>query len=185
MKASKPVMLYFSSAPVRPDSIDQEQYEKLKKFKEECKSKGLIDTYESLSEFKEKLTRQLTLTIYKSDYFKLSYENIEYQESKNDDKKNTQTQKALQLSKEARELLIEASRDKDGIVMKLSVFGGMYVQTNGKKLNEQGNPRSEATWEAAVNELCEAGYLQDVGYKGEIFKLTHEGYRYADFLLLG
>lgn len=60
MKKDKKVMLYFSSAPVVPDSIDFDQYQKLKVFKEECQQKGLYDSYSSLEEFEEKLYNHLT-----------------------------------------------------------------------------------------------------------------------------
>ncbi|MDE3088728.1 MAG: DUF4062 domain-containing protein, partial [Chloroflexota bacterium] len=40
IKAGKQVMLYFSDAPVRPDSVDNDQYTELKKFKDSCKARG-------------------------------------------------------------------------------------------------------------------------------------------------
>ena len=39
LNADKPAMIYFSSAPVHPDSIDNGQYSALKAFKESCKQK--------------------------------------------------------------------------------------------------------------------------------------------------
>lgn len=59
-KAGKPVMLYFSSVPVVPDSVDHEQYKKLIDFKIKCQDQGLIDKYDSISELREKLFRHLT-----------------------------------------------------------------------------------------------------------------------------
>ena len=82
----------------------------------------------------------------------------------------------------AQDLLIEASRDKNGLVMKIKTLDGLIVQTNGKQFNDQGNPRSEAEAEAIIDELCGMGYLKSEGYKGELFKVTHEGYRVADSL---
>jgi hypothetical protein len=38
----KPVMLYFSNAPVVPDSIDQSQYEQLKQFKKWAAGEGIV-----------------------------------------------------------------------------------------------------------------------------------------------
>jgi hypothetical protein len=35
----KPALIYFSSTPVRPESVDEEQYKMLKEFKEECKKR--------------------------------------------------------------------------------------------------------------------------------------------------
>lgn len=61
MEQNKKVMLYFSNKPVMPDSIDYEQYQRLKDFKTECQSKGLYDTYDSSELLKEKVTNHLTL----------------------------------------------------------------------------------------------------------------------------
>lgn len=61
--AGKPVMLYFSSIPVVPDSIEKEQYERLKNFKEKCMKNGLVDNYDSISELREKIIIHLTFKI--------------------------------------------------------------------------------------------------------------------------
>tara|TARA_R110002073_G_scaffold177188_12_gene335186 strand:- start:18527 stop:19411 length:885 start_codon:yes stop_codon:yes gene_type:complete len=63
LNADKPAMIYFSSTPVRPDSVDEAQYSALKEFKQECFEKGLVESYESLTEFRDKFSRQLTQTI--------------------------------------------------------------------------------------------------------------------------
>lgn len=55
----KPVLLYFSSRPVVADSINSEQYQYLKTFREKCMSEGLVATYNSVSEFRETLLRHL------------------------------------------------------------------------------------------------------------------------------
>jgi hypothetical protein len=61
--AGKQAMIYFSSAPVRPDTIDADQYEALKSFKAECFQKYLVATYESLAEYRQKLAGHLALTV--------------------------------------------------------------------------------------------------------------------------
>jgi serine/threonine protein kinase len=96
--------------------------------------------------------------------------------------RETQQIQIPELSSEAKELLIEASKDSDGQVLKVRVMGGMIIQTHGKQFVERGNPRSEAAWEAAVDKLCVYGLLQERGYKGEVFAITNEGYRVADML---
>lgn len=60
MNSNKKVMLYFSSAPVRLDSVDLEQYERLKSFKKDCQQKGIYHEYSSLEELEEKLFNHLT-----------------------------------------------------------------------------------------------------------------------------
>src|SRR5205814_8286775 len=66
LKAGKPAMIYFSSAPVRPESVDQKQYKALLQFKEKCLKRGLIETYDSLSGFRDKVSRQLAHTVLRS-----------------------------------------------------------------------------------------------------------------------
>jgi hypothetical protein len=63
LKARKPAMIYFSSVPAVAESIDQEQHLALLKFKDELRSRGLFETYDSIGEFKEKLTRQIAQTV--------------------------------------------------------------------------------------------------------------------------
>ncbi|MCR5879153.1 DUF4062 domain-containing protein [Phenylobacterium sp. J367] len=62
-KAGKPVMLYFSRIPVDPETIDLEQVEKLKKFKKNTYPQGLVESYKSLTDFREKISRQLELKV--------------------------------------------------------------------------------------------------------------------------
>jgi len=64
-KAGKPVMIYFSSVPVVQSSIDRKQYEKLMKFMDECLKQGLVERYDSIPDFREKLSRQLASKILK------------------------------------------------------------------------------------------------------------------------
>jgi len=56
------------------------------------------------------------------------------------------------------------------------------VSTNGKALNESRNPRSQARWKAAVQELVALRLLQPLGEKGEVFEITAAGYEAADHI---
>ncbi len=61
--AGKPIMLYFSSVDVDPDSIDLDQIAKLKHFKAKTYPKGLVESYKKTNEFRDKFTWQLELKI--------------------------------------------------------------------------------------------------------------------------
>jgi hypothetical protein len=61
--AGKPVMLYFSRAKVNMQSVDLQEHERLMDFKTKLQPKALIGDYGSLSEFREKFRRQLSLRI--------------------------------------------------------------------------------------------------------------------------
>lgn len=174
MKSGKPAMIYFSSAPVRLDSVDDEQYKALQDFRRECEGKGLIETYETISEFRDKFTRQLAQTILRS------FASIK---TSSTDLHSPQIAEQIpELSEEAKHLLVEASEDQSGIIMKVLTMGGTLLQTNGKEFIEQGNPRSEAKWEAALKQLVSHSLIEDRGYKGEIFVLTDNGFHVADLI---
>ncbi len=62
-KVGKPVLLYFSSVPVVPDSVDAEQYKRLRDFKEKCRGEGIVFDYDSIGDLREKLPGHITKTI--------------------------------------------------------------------------------------------------------------------------
>jgi hypothetical protein len=57
--AGKPVMLYFSEAKIRPQSIELDQYTRLMEFKGTLSPNALIETYSTVLEFRDKLRMQL------------------------------------------------------------------------------------------------------------------------------
>ena len=63
VKADKPVMLYFSQSPVEPDKLDIDQFTSLKEFKDKMRLQGLTETYNGLTDFRQKFTRQLALNL--------------------------------------------------------------------------------------------------------------------------
>mgnify|MGYP000857572955 FL=1 len=52
-KTGKPVMIYFSSAQVKPDEIDSKQYDELKMFKKTIEKRGFFKEYKNVDNFKE------------------------------------------------------------------------------------------------------------------------------------
>jgi hypothetical protein len=173
--AGKPAMIYFSSAPVHPDSVDNEQYRALREFKAECRRRGLVEEYESISEFREKFARQLAQTVIR---------HFVTQEPNADAAAGGIAQRpgVPVLSEAARELLVEASQDAHGVVLRVETMGGSQVETNGRNLVEPGNARSAAKWRGAIDELQALGLLEDRTHRGELFNITDAGYRTADVL---
>ena len=74
-----------------------------------------------------------------------------------------------QLAEEAKILLAEAINDK-GMIIKPNTMDGFL------------NPRSEARWEGALNDLLDLGLVENLGGRGEMFKVTREGFEVADSL---
>ncbi len=180
LKAGKPAMLYFSSEPVRPDSVDAKQYARLKAFKAQCEGKGLIADYDDPAQFSDKLRCHLVHTVFENEYLKGKRSETGAIAAPHESPEPAPEQ---DLSKEARHLLLEAVKDPHGSIMKIRTLGGLIVQTNNKNMVTSPNDgRCEALWEAAVNELLENDLIADLSYKGEVFHVTHSGYELADFL---
>jgi hypothetical protein len=177
LKAGKPTMLYFSSVPVHLDSVDNEQYAGLKAFKESCKSRGILESYTDLNDFRNKFYRQLQLKINQEDYFK---KNLAAQD--NLFVSEMQIPNIPNLSREAQILLKEASQDPHGTLLHLATFGGTHVQTNKKSFGGTGDARNRAIWESALEELENESLIKAKGYKREVFEITRRGYEIAELV---
>lgn len=175
IKTGRPTMLYFSSAPVLPDSVDADQYRRLKEFKLSCQSRGLYEPYGDVQDFRTKLYRQLQLKVNRDAYFRTAAEPTGPPTILELEPRPT-------LSKEAAFLLKECVADPAGQLLQLSHLSGYVLQVRGKNLIEDNNERSRAIWTAALEELENDDLLAAVGSKRNIFKVTRKGYEIADQL---
>ena len=170
LKAGKPAMVYFSSTPIAPDSVDAEQYENLKEFKSWCSEKGLYETYDSPEEFERKFSDQMQIMLSSNPYLT---------ELLGDPENTTAQPVTPDLSQEAK-ILLQKAAEKDGMIMKLRMMGGQIIQTGNESF--QGDNRQQAKWERGLRDLLKAGYVVGRGHKGEVFELTADGYDLADRL---
>lgn len=176
IKTGKPTMLYFSNQPVVPESLNQEQYEKVQSFKESCQERGLYEEYSSIEDFQKKLFEHIQIKINTDSIF-----NVE-QSIKVKNFESPAQKIAKELSKEAKRLLQEANNDPHGNILNISSLDGKSIQANGKNLNSENTPRSRAKWESALKELEEMQLVESANYKREVFKVTQLGFEVADSL---
>jgi hypothetical protein len=186
----KPAMIYFSSAPVRPDSVDEEQYRALRQFRESCRQRGLVEEYESVAEFREKFSRHLAQTVIQHFPPGAQPEPVGGESTvpvRSGEPSLTDQERAHigNLSDEARRLVREAALDANGTVLMVETFGGVSVETNGQDFVDRGNARSEARWRSVIRELTQNGFLEQRDRDGQVFSITDEGYRAADLLTRG
>ena len=85
-------------------------------------------------------------------------------------------------SYEDRSILQEAVRG-DGLISLTRTFGGKSITTNGKAMIPDEKSRTVARWVGGLEELAQLGYIRNLGYKGEVFEVTREGYEAADEIL--
>ncbi|MDY0300311.1 MAG: hypothetical protein RBQ99_01870 [Trichlorobacter sp.] len=176
--SGRPAMLYFSSQPVAMDTVDLDQVQRLKEFKQSCQSRGLYEGYDSHAEFKEKFYRHLQLKLNEHSLFQVggvSLDDTTIVESRT---------KIPKLSQEARVLLKEASQDDGGTILHARYIGGTAIQTNGKNLIPSNDRREVAKWEDALEQLRSYDLVLDRGYKGEVFEITNLGYQVAEMIAL-
>lgn len=190
LAAGRPAMLYFSSAPINPESIDFEQYQHLKAFRTSCQSRGVYDTYADLTDFRQKFARALAITMNGDRFDTPAVDAHDSAASgvagasaaRAAPQKRSPTELGQTLSTEAQRLLRTAATDGDGIVALFRFGGGAAVQSGSETFNEEQSARSLAIWEGAIEELETVGLLKAGSDAREIFHLTRLGYETADTL---
>ena len=85
------------------------------------------------------------------------------------------------LSEEAKTILREATK-ADCFIDYIRTLRSTRIQVSGKVMNQDRKPRTLARWEGGLEELQRRRYIKDIGHKGEVFKVTKEGYDAADAL---
>lgn len=185
----KHVMIYHSAAPAVPTAIDPQQFENLRAFIKEMQPKGLLWQYDNPETFRKQLYQHLTrwagdlpLDATASGLGPGTLDAIA-PTLKDAESDGTLPTTRVRLSAEAATLLLLAAADQGGgHLMVVATFGGTHIQAGQKRVNKLNDRRSEAKWKAAVDDLVGYGLLKDVGYKGEVFEVTYEGYKVVDQL---
>lgn len=177
VQAGKPAMLYFSSKPVAPQSIDASQFAAVQEFKEECKSLGLIEEYDDEQDFRRKLAKQLQVTLLRNEYIRGAIGESQYTVTPPDSAEELE----IGISADAQQLLKAAASEKSGTILNVRHMGGHDIQAGGKTFGGAYG-RESAQWENALNELIEFELVVDRGYKGKVFEITHRGWLVADKL---
>jgi hypothetical protein len=179
--AGKPAMIYFSSKPVSLESVELEQYKKVKEIKESWKQRGLIESYDDADQFRQKLAKQLQLCLNKNEYLAKLLKKTKSQPAAQVVTSSPQSSNPYNLSQEAIALLKAAAEDEHGTILKMEYVGGQRIQAGNQSFGET-NRREFSKWEAALNHLVSQGLVVGRGYKDEIFELTHEGWSVVDAL---
>ncbi len=84
------------------------------------------------------------------------------------------------LSKEAEELLLNASKTDSSQLLVIRTLSGTTIQTTPKCYSTSMGDREFSRWEAALDELIENGYMLRYGKNNSLLKLTNKGYTYLE-----
>lgn len=183
LAAGKPALIYFSDVPIRPDSVDDVQYQALRQFKESMKNRGLLDSYSTIEEFTEKLTRHVHTLFTDSQRFPAAGQDSGSPHVTIDRmREEIYSPPAGGLSIEAIEVLTTAAKG-DGRITALRHLGGMHIEAGGRVF-DTSTTRLQAKWLNGVEQLVSEGYTRALGYENEVFEVTEKGYQMADVLQL-
>lgn len=175
--AGRTAMVYFSARPLAPGTYDTEQYDKVLEFRAWCMERGIISTFDSHEDFLATFRRELQITLRENPYLNsltLSESPIET---------NDQGQyKTVQFSELSIDMLKNAAEDEHGMILVRNFIGGTHFNAGRKSYDVSSGQREVARHQAAVEELVNYQLIEDVGYKGEIFRVTNAGYEVVDSL---
>jgi hypothetical protein len=177
MAAGKPAMVYFSSTPVKRESVDDEQWKRLVAFRKKLRDTALTEDFEGPDDFRRKFARQLATAVNKESHFTSKQKTAVLLVPAEIPDRHVPT-----LSSEAQQLLLEGAQDKNGQILLFEHMGGLVIQSNRKKFVEGDSPRSRAIWESALSELERNSLITGGGARHKIYKLTREGYEMAERL---
>ena len=166
LKAGKPAMLYFSSAPAALDSVDPDQYRALKEFRDSCKPRGLFETYTDVDDFRRKFSKDLQIVM-NSDHVAPVTEPSSGKDPR-------------ALSADAVALLQAATADASGTIMFERYGGGSAIVSNDTTFNEDSSARTIARWDGALDELEKRGFIRATSNAREVFEVTRDGYAAGD-----
>lgn len=173
--AGKPVMLYFSNAPVPRNQLDQAQLAAVEAYKEQSKPDTLFETYDDVNDFRQKFERQLA-SLLNSEPFLAQPDLpavILYP-----------SPAEPSLSDDARELLTVACAGKTNLIKRISVGLVHRISADGREFTRGAKePREFARWDGALEELVEQGLARDKGYKRQVYEVTPKGYKVNERLL--
>lgn len=179
--AGKPAMIYFSSQPINPSKVDHEQYAALQSLKDSYRPAGLIEEYENIEQFREKIGRQIQFCIDNNAYIQKLKSNI----ARLDDATKKKNKKLFALSETAERLLKAASLVEEGKIYKTQYNALPCLQIGRNIMGWNvvgGGGREYARWEHALGELVAQDFVRPEGREKQVFALTHMGWELADTL---
>lgn len=77
-------------------------------------------------------------------------------------------------------LLLKASEDKDGSILKIGSKDGLEISANRKVFIENGRGRERAKWENSINKLKNLGLIKSININETIYHLTEKGYEFVE-----
>jgi hypothetical protein len=162
--AGKTAKVYFSDVPVSPSELVAEQYESVKKFREECQSMGLFATFRSVDDFRRDFSQHLAIELNQGRYLWLATPAEDEEED------------AIQVTADELRLLQAAAVD-DGVIVCDEALNSYGVRAGEEEFSD-GTARTHARWRDTIQRFEATGILEHIS--GALYRLTDSGYQIAE-----
>lgn len=172
--SQKLASLYVCEKPIPPSQIT-EQYQKLQVQIREWMPSGVIDFYNDLSNFKQKIKDHLTLHIQDNEYIHKLLNISTFAKKEQHIEKQP-----VEITEEMIQLILNAGEAESEIQF---LQGIDHTHIYAGKLNiDLDTPRKISIWKSTLQELENLGLIKDEGYEGQLFNLTNTGWKAFDQL---
>jgi hypothetical protein len=177
IRSGKPALIYFSSVPIMPGSVDVEQFNKLMDFKNSIKNQSFYKEYSDINEFQRIIFKDIQSLV--NSELNLGDESIN-----NSTITLTPLEKIIKtLNEMARVLIQEIGQGGSGTIMIAKTLGALHFQTDFKGYTiDHNDGRQIAEFNDAIDQMETLKLIKDMGYKHEVFQITSLGYKIADLL---
>lgn len=159
-KKRKPLMLYFSDAPVPMSKIDRDQHDKVEAFRNWAFTQGLVSTFSKQEEFHELFRRDLALMLKDNDEMRRLVTS------------GPTDAAAAPASILAHKLLKIVASATGGQIAVREIGGVIHYMDGSKTLLQLPSTVDILKWRAALDELLTLGFVRDVTGRNELFSVT-------------
>jgi hypothetical protein len=182
IESGKPALIYFSKAPVIPGSYDQDQFEKLQEYQKSIQDKSYYKKYPDIAGFKSILSKDIQLLA--NDKLERYSENdtaIDVLLTNNGKEANNIIKS---LSDTAKQLLKETASGGTGQIFIAPTLSVFIVQNDfGSYQFNNSDGEAIADIEDSLDQLEAYDLIKQNDSKGEVFRVTTEGYKLAKLII--
>lgn len=171
-KAGKDVMVFFKNSIDDISSVDLQQLQKIKDFKESIKNDVLWQEFSDVKDFEHKLSENLQL-----------YINDNWSNGATDDTALSLTQK-IEFSDDEKEIIMKWTKSRSANCHKISVKDGVYYLIGDYQYYAK-NGKEEAEFDDYIERLMRIGFIELEKFNKEgkpVYKLKKAAYDYVEGL---
>jgi hypothetical protein len=175
----KPALIYFSSVPIPPESVNADQFKNVMDFKNLIKDQSFYKKYSDINEFKRIVFKDIQSLV--NSELRIGGEPMsDYNSNVN---VNSLERIKNILNEMAKGILLEIAQDGSGTIVIAETVGLLHFQTdyNGYEI-DYGNGRQVSEFHEAIEQMEGFNLIKDTGNNHEVFHITLLGYRIADLL---